>query len=92
MRTYISKLGRTFACAALLSALALGGARPAFASDDWDHPALSYVGAGVASLVYFPAKLAFAVGGALTSGVAYAVTLGDRHPSQDIWEASVEGD
>jgi hypothetical protein len=55
------------------------------------HPA-SYFGSAFASTLYFPAKLVFALGGALASGVAYVATLGDSQPSQRIWDASVEGD
>ncbi|HXZ86818.1 MAG TPA: hypothetical protein VEI82_15150 [Myxococcota bacterium] len=79
-------------CAALLGAVLLADARPASASDEFNHPAMSYVGATMASLMYFPAKVAFAVGGAVASGVAYAVTLGDPEPSHEIWAGSVEGD
>jgi len=90
-RQALSVSWRAVACAAAVSA-ALASARPATASDDFDHPAMSYVGAGMASLLYFPAKVTFAVGGAVASGVAYAVTLGDPQPSHEIWEGSVEGD
>ncbi|HTO53381.1 MAG TPA: hypothetical protein VMR50_08340 [Myxococcota bacterium] len=78
-------------CCGVLAAAVLAGPRTAKA-EDYDHPAMSYVGAGVASLLYFPAKVAFAVGGAVTSGVAYAVTLGRPEPSDDIWRSTVEGD
>jgi hypothetical protein len=92
MRRHALSVGtRALVCAAFASA-ALLSARPAAASDDFDHPAMSYVGAGVASLLYFPAKVAFAVGGAVASGVAYVVTAGDPQPSHEIWEGSVEGD
>lgn len=83
-------------CAALAIGAASGAAGGAASSveqsDDQSHSALTYVGSVGASALYFPAKLLFAAGGALTSGVAYLVTLGDSGPSQSIWTASVDGD
>ena len=83
-------------CAALAIGAASGAAGGAASSveqsDDQDHSAMTYVGSVGASALYFPAKLLFAAGGAVTSGVAYLVTLGDSSPSQSIWTASVEGD
>ena len=83
-------------CAALAVGAASGAAGGAASSveqsDDQDHSAMAYVGSVGASALYFPAKLLFAAGGALTSGVAYLVTLGDSSPSQSIWTASVDGD
>jgi hypothetical protein len=53
---------------------------------------MTYVASVLASVVYFPAKVVFASAGAVTSGVAYLVTLGNAHPVDSIWTASVEGD
>ena len=62
-------------------------------ADEWHgHSAMSYVGAALANPVYFPAKLVFAAGGAIVSGVTYVVTLGHPQPSTEIWDAAVEGD
>ena len=64
----------------------------AAAARDRGQPPMSYVGWVLASAVYFPAKVAFAVGGAITSGVAYVAALGNPEPSREIWDASLEGD
>jgi hypothetical protein len=45
----------------------------------------------LADVVYVPAKIVFAGLGALTSGAAYLLTLGDSSVSDDIWNASVNG-
>jgi hypothetical protein len=81
-------------CAALLVGGAIGGASAGAAASAGEpgHKPLSYVGSVLASAVYFPAKVLFAAGGAVTSGVAYVATLGSPEPSHDIWDASVEGD
>ncbi len=71
---------------------AAGGAASSVEQKDEGHSPMTYVGSVGASAFYFPAKLLFAAGGALTSGVAYLVTLGDSSPSQSIWTASVDGD
>ncbi|MEX2205466.1 MAG: hypothetical protein WEF50_04475 [Myxococcota bacterium] len=83
-------------CAALAIGAAGGAAGGAASSVEQseaeDHSAMTYVGSVGASALYFPAKVLFAAGGALTSGVAYLVTLGDQAPAQSIWTASVDGD
>ncbi len=56
------------------------------------HGPFSYVTAVVASLVYFPAKVLFAVGGGAISAVSYVATLGSTYPAKSIWNASVDGD
>jgi hypothetical protein len=62
-------------------------------ADDWSgYPASTKVGAGLASVLYFPAKLVFAAGGAVASGVTYVATLGRHEPADRIWNAAVEGD
>ncbi len=50
------------------------------------------IGSGVASLFYTPAKLAYAGGGALIAGMAYAASGGDRSVAEPILNASVRGD
>lgn len=83
-------------CAALAIGAASGAAGGAASSVEQsgaeDHSAMAYVGSVGASALYFPAKILFAAGGAVTSGVAYLVTLGDQAPAQSIWTASVDGD
>lgn len=73
---------------------AAGGAASSVEQSEGEegHSAMTYVGSVGASALYFPAKVLFAAGGALTSGVAYLVTLGDSSPSNSIWTASVDGD
>jgi hypothetical protein len=85
MKKTLSKL-----CLSLFVLAAL----PASASaDEWHgHSTMSYVGAALANPIYFPAKVAFAVVGGVTSGITYVATLGRRQPSTEIWDAAVEGD
>jgi hypothetical protein len=71
---------------------AAGAASSAKASEKEDHAAMTYVGATLASCLYVPAKVLFAAGGALTSGVAYLVTLGNSEASNSVWRTAVEGD
>ena len=61
-------------------------------SQGYHHSPFTYVASGVASVVYFPAKVLFAVGGGLVSGVAYVATLGNPQPARSIWVASIDGD
>jgi hypothetical protein len=83
-------------CAPLVVGAAAGAAGGTASSveqsEDQGHSPLTYVGSVGASALYFPAKVLFAAGGALTSGVAYLVTLGNPAPAQSIWTASVDGD
>jgi hypothetical protein len=71
---------------------AAGAAASAQESKKEDHSAWSYVGAVLGSVVYTPAKVIFAGLGAVTSGVAYLVTIGDSSASDAIWKTSVNGD
>ena len=83
-------------CAALVVGAAAGGAGGGVAaardSQSQSHTPMTYVASVLASVVYFPAKVVFAGAGAVTSGAAYLVTLGNPHPVDSIWTASVEGD
>ena len=56
------------------------------------HSVPTYFAAVVANIFYIPAKVVFAAAGAVTSGLAYAVTLGDTSVSNSIWNTSVNGD
>jgi hypothetical protein len=56
------------------------------------HSPVSYVTAVFASLLYFPAKVVFAVGGGAISAITYVATLGNTYPSKSIWNAAVDGD
>jgi hypothetical protein len=83
-------------CAVLVAGAATGGAAGGVAaardSQSQSHTPMTYVASVLASVVYFPAKVVFASAGAVTSGVAYLVTMGNPHPVDSIWTASVEGD
>ena len=46
----------------------------------------------LATMVYFPAKAAFALGGGIVGGLTYAFTGGDEEATSKIWGASMEGD
>ena len=61
-------------------------------SQEEQHGAMTYVGTVLADVVYVPAKVVFTAAGALTSGVAYIVTVGDSNASSAIWNKSVNGD
>ena len=56
------------------------------------HSPMTYVGSVLASAVYFPAKVVFAAGGAVASGLTYVVTGGNENSTEKVWDASVEGD
>ena len=46
----------------------------------------------VATMAYFPAKAAFAIGGGIVGGLTYAFTGGNEEATGKIWRASMEGD
>jgi hypothetical protein len=80
--------------AAVGVSLLLAGPGPARAGvfESNDHRPLTYVGSALATVVYLPAKVVFALGGALASGVVWVATLGAEEPAKSIWEGGVEGD
>ena len=49
------------------------------------------VAAALSTIVYFPVKLAFALGGGLVGGLTYAFTGGDEEAANRVWRASMEG-
>jgi len=82
-----------------VAALALSGALlavPAAAQDQAEesvaYEGLLGAGATLSSLVYCPLKLAYAVGGTVVSGLAWAWTLGDTGVSGPIFHSAVGGD
>jgi hypothetical protein len=79
------------AIAGLLLVAGPGSARAGLFESN-EHRPLTYVGSALASVVYLPAKVVLALGGAVASGVVWAATLGAKEPAQSIWEGSVEGD
>ncbi len=82
---------------ALLIAGAAGGAAAGTAADvkeghESEHSAAAYAGTVLANVLYVPAKVVFAAGGAAASGVTYIVTLGRPEPTRTIWATSTGGD
>ena len=49
------------------------------------------VAAGVSTLLYIPFKLAFAIGGGVVGGLAYAFSGGNEQAAKSIWTTSVYG-
>ncbi len=56
------------------------------------HHPMTYLASTVATAVYLPAKVVFAVGGGAVSAVSYVLTFGNAYPASRIWNASVDGD
>ena len=49
------------------------------------------VGAAVATILYFPFKAAFAIGGGVVGGLAYAFSGGSEQTAKNIWIPSMYG-
>ncbi len=49
------------------------------------------VAAAVATIVYFPFKAAFAIGGGIVGGLAYAFSGGSEQTAKNIWVPSMYG-
>ena len=49
------------------------------------------VAAGVSTLLYLPLKLAFAIGGGIVGGLAYAFSGGNEQAAKSIWNTSLYG-
>jgi len=47
---------------------------------------------GLATIVYFPLKAVFALGGGIVGGLTYAFTGGDEEATNKVWHTSMEGD
>lgn len=72
---------------------AAGGAvKSAQAAEEKRYGPANYTGTILSNVFYFPAKVLFAAGGAITSGVVFLGSLGDSSVSRPIWDASVYGD
>ncbi len=86
----------TSGCVAAIAGAAAGGAAGTAVSvkegQEEQHSPLTYVGTVLANVVYLPAKVIFAGTGAVTSGAAYLLTLGDADVSRSIWNPTVNGD
>lgn len=87
-------VGLLIACAPAVGRDAVpagGGAIPSVRKETTYTPG-TRVAAALSNVVYLPTKLLFAGVGAVTSGIAYVVTGGDRATSRPIWNSAVEGD
>ena len=49
------------------------------------------VAAGFSTLLYFPLKAVFAIGGGIVGGLTYAFTGGDEHAAKLVWTTSMYG-
>jgi hypothetical protein len=49
------------------------------------------VAAGFSTLLYLPLKLAFAIGGGVVGGLAYAFSGGNEQAAKSIWNTSIYG-
>jgi hypothetical protein len=49
------------------------------------------VAAGASTLLYFPLKAAFAIGGGIVGGLTYAFTGGDENAAKRVWTTSMYG-
>jgi len=47
---------------------------------------------GLATIVYFPVKAAFSLGGGIIGGLTYAFTGGNEEAANKVWHTSMEGD
>ena len=47
--------------------------------------------AAVSTILYFPLKAAFAIGGGIVGGLAYAFSGGNEHAAKSIWDTSRRG-
>jgi hypothetical protein len=75
----------------LLAVLATGtGAAAAEERNSWEAAGLG-VGAIFCNALYMPAKLLYATLGAMTGGLAYALTGGSHETADAIWVASLGG-
>jgi len=84
----------TAALAGLVFSATMIVAGPALA-DDVDR-AKSDAGLGLATVVanifYIPVKVAYAIVGGVTGGLAYAMTAGNQQVAERVWVSSVGGD
>lgn len=82
---------RTIALAAAI-ALAASPVRADEAKQPIDSDAGVGIAAGLASLVYTPAKVLYALGGGVAAGMAYLASAGDQDVAAPILTPSVRGD
>jgi hypothetical protein len=95
MRTTWTLAGRA---AALLLGLTLllaplsAGARDDHEPEHTAHTGLVGIGAGLATLVYAPLKLTYALTGSVMSGLVWLLTFGDSDVAGPIFKRSIRGD
>lgn len=93
-RTQLGAVSRSVA-AALVLAIATT-ASPVRADDKAAEPIDGDTGigiaAGLASLVYTPAKILYAIGGGVAAGMAYVASAGNQDVTEPILTPSVRGD
>ncbi|MGV7227338.1 MAG: hypothetical protein ACQ9IQ_01640 [Nitrospirales bacterium] len=80
----------------IVFALVVGIGTPvaSFAAEEESSPsneAALGVGSFFLTLVYTPLKMAYAIGGGIVGGFAYALTGGNLETAQEVWEPSVYG-
>jgi hypothetical protein len=86
-------LSRSVALAAALAiAAAASPARAGGAKQPIDSDAGMGIAAGLATLVYTPAKVVYAIGGGVAAGLAYVVSAGNTDVTEPILTPSVRGD
>ena len=85
------RLGALLVALALVTAPLPGVAEEA-ESESIAYSGLTGAGAALCTLVYSPLKVAYAVGGTVISGFAWAWTLGETDVSGPILRAAVRGD
>jgi hypothetical protein len=83
------RLGALLVALALLTAPLPGLAEE---SESVAYSGLTGAGAALCTLVYGPLKVAYALGGTVISGFAWAWTLGDTDVSGPILRSAVRGD
>ena len=92
------KVYNTFAALIILCVYVVMTVPTAYAEDTTTDYAVAVYETGMeaasalATMVYFPAKAAFALGGGIVGGLTYAFTGGDEKATSEIWRASMEGD
>jgi len=91
--TRLASISRMAIAALLAASLGAGAAR---ANDEKAQPLDSDAGmgiaAGLASLVYTPAKVLYAIGGGVAAGLAYLASAGNQDVTEPILTPSVRGD
>jgi hypothetical protein len=91
---------RTMAIVLVLSLATFTVIPPAWSQDTTPAPnseggstnsAMWGAAAGLSSLVYFPVKAVFALGGGIVGGLAYAFSGGNESAAKSIWTTSMYG-